>query len=202
MFGACLPNRAAGAAAKPSGQRRGGAWKLRQRAPLAGASIRRARPMPGLPACCMHACMHAPGGCLERAAACDRAVSAVFGRPCRLLQLMPAHQQCLRVWMGGWGTLSPGCTGRGSGVVCPVHLAAPVLIPRCCHVAGRVRTAACACAQIRYDMQDEKPVWVLSCYSHRREGHNDLTGGISFEEARWSNYQVGPMGGLRRLGYS
>ena len=40
------------------------------------------------------------------------------------------------------------------------------------------------------DFIDERPRWILSCYSHRREGTNDLTGDISVEEARWKHYSV------------
>jgi nucleoporin-like protein 2 len=44
---------------------------------------------------------------------------------------------------------------------------------------------------VRNDVQSEKPLWLLSCYSHAREGANDLTGDVSFEEVRWSTVQVG-----------
>lgn len=40
------------------------------------------------------------------------------------------------------------------------------------------------------DFVEERPRWILSCYSHRREGTNDLTGDISVEEARWKHYSV------------
>jgi hypothetical protein len=43
---------------------------------------------------------------------------------------------------------------------------------------------------IRTDMQTERPSWVLSCYGHERGGGCDLTGDVSFEEARWTNMQV------------
>ncbi|GFR40628.1 hypothetical protein Agub_g1210, partial [Astrephomene gubernaculifera] len=36
-------------------------------------------------------------------------------------------------------------------------------------------------------MQGERPAWLLSCYGHSRGGGNDLTGDVSFEEARWAN---------------
>ncbi|GIL47899.1 hypothetical protein Vafri_4526 [Volvox africanus] len=39
---------------------------------------------------------------------------------------------------------------------------------------------------VRNDLQVEKPTWLLSCYGHARGGANDLTGDVSFEEARWS----------------
>ncbi|GIM16270.1 hypothetical protein Vretimale_18929 [Volvox reticuliferus] len=42
---------------------------------------------------------------------------------------------------------------------------------------------------VRNDLQAEKPTWLLSCYGHARGGANDLTGDVSFEEARWSTLQ-------------
>ena len=41
---------------------------------------------------------------------------------------------------------------------------------------------------IHQDFQNEQPLWRLSCYGHRREGPCDLTGDVSFEEARYKFY--------------
>jgi len=37
-------------------------------------------------------------------------------------------------------------------------------------------------------------MWPLSAYSHQRNGPNDLTGDVSFEEARWKHYSERAMG--------
>ncbi len=41
------------------------------------------------------------------------------------------------------------------------------------------------------DLTKEVPLWRLSCYGHQRDGPNDLTGDVSFEEARWKHLEVG-----------
>ena len=47
----------------------------------------------------------------------------------------------------------------------------------------------------RADLQDERPIWVLTCYGHERGGPNDLAGGdISPEEVRWANMQAAAAG--------
>lgn len=41
------------------------------------------------------------------------------------------------------------------------------------------------------DLTAECPLWILSCYCHKREGDlNDLSGDVSFEELRWRQHQV------------
>jgi hypothetical protein len=52
---------------------------------------------------------------------------------------------------------------------------------------------------IPVDLRDERPVWLLSCYSHSK-GPNDLRGDVSPEEARWQQYQVGGGAGPACLG--
>lgn len=52
---------------------------------------------------------------------------------------------------------------------------------------------------VRTDMREEKPTWLLSCYGHARGGPNDLTGDVSFEEARLANMQVGGWVGQRLM---
>lgn len=37
-------------------------------------------------------------------------------------------------------------------------------------------------AVARDDMKNERPKWPFTCYSHIRDGNNDLTGDFSFEE--------------------
>ena len=50
---------------------------------------------------------------------------------------------------------------------------------------GSKETEASPRETVATDFATEQPLWLLSCYGHRREGPCDLTGDVSFEEARW-----------------
>lgn len=49
---------------------------------------------------------------------------------------------------------------------------------------------------LRSDLKLERPLWVLSCYGHDRNGPNDLTGDVSPEEARGGKRGVGDLVGM------
>jgi hypothetical protein len=59
-------------------------------------------------------------------------------------------------------------------------------------IRGHGTSSACEDPRITVlkDFQEERPLSSLSCYSHKREGVNDLTGDASFEECRWKHYNV------------
>mmetsp|Transcript_20754 Transcript_20754/g.62516 ORF Transcript_20754/g.62516 Transcript_20754/m.62516 type:complete len:498 (-) Transcript_20754:2103-3596(-) len=47
---------------------------------------------------------------------------------------------------------------------------------------------------VRSDHGHERPLWPLTCYGHDREGPNDFTGDVCFEELRWQQLQMARSG--------